>query len=160
MVIGMSSRALFGFGESQTVVSFIENGIVRAQEDVAEDPDRSRRWLHVQTHESADAHGHTGVFHLQNVLLRGEREIFAVYFEVDRWQRIDFRARHDVFADDRDLVRTDGPLQLFDIFGWAGQQRGTGIDHTFEFGSDGLIANGKRIDGYLPIFLTTDRNVE
>lgn len=55
---------LLGDGEADTLVLLVELGIVLADEDIAQDPDRSHWRGHVQPNEARQTHGDTSRRHL------------------------------------------------------------------------------------------------
>lgn len=54
-----------GLGETDAVVAEVENRVVFADEDVAQDPQRSGRWRNVEADESEDAGRRCAVVHLE-----------------------------------------------------------------------------------------------
>ena len=68
---------VFHWGKAESLVSVVELGVVGAEEDIAEDPERSVWWWDVEAHEARDALLLTSLFDLQDVLTALEWELLA-----------------------------------------------------------------------------------
>jgi len=56
-------------GEADPVLAEVENGVVRAHENIPKDPEWTTRRRYVECHEPTDTHGLTCLLQLHNVLL-------------------------------------------------------------------------------------------
>ena len=61
---GTVGIAVFRLRKADTVVAEVELGVVFADEDVAQDPQRASRGRDVQTDETTQAHGYTQLLYL------------------------------------------------------------------------------------------------
>jgi hypothetical protein len=158
--ISVCFLSLLGLGKANTVLAFVENGVIWANEDVTKNPQRTRWRCHIHTHEATHAHGDTHILHLEDVILWRQYEVLAIQFECDSGQRGEFGAGDDIFANNWDLLGTDDLVDLGDILGRAGQQGSASVSDGLEAGGDGFASNVQGIDFELPVLLTGDWHVE
>ena len=115
-----------GVGETHARVAVIEDGVIRTDEHVTQDPKRTHGRRHVEAHEAADALrlALTGV-DFQHVLFRREGEFFPAEHEFHRGHARQSAAVHRGFTSARryQIAQALHLVQDFDASGVLGEHR-------------------------------------
>lgn len=65
----ISETALLGIGKANTIVAHIELSVVFANEDIAQNPERTIWWWYIHAHEAGQANSFAHLGNAQNVIL-------------------------------------------------------------------------------------------
>merc|ERR1719259_48018 len=150
---------LFCRRESDSVVGEVELSVIRADEDVAKNPQRTGRRRQVNAHEARQAQSLTRLRHAQHVLLRRQLEALSSQAEGDDRHGRDSRAVDDVLSGG-DRSGTDSFLNGCHFFHWTRDERSAGVSDglTSSF-AEGVARDAHAIHLELPVTLTSDVDV-
>ncbi|KAF1748178.1 hypothetical protein GCK72_024645 [Caenorhabditis remanei] len=143
------SLSALGGGESNSLVSVVEDGVEASNEDVSENPEWSSWGWDIHSHESREAgHSSVSVGHLENVVLSLEVEVLSSESEGDVWQLWNLAALNLVLSveewDSSDLV-----LDLLDHISWSSEEGSSGINNRVDWSvsvSGSINADGSELD--------------
>jgi len=144
-------------GEADSVLSFVEDGVVRADEDISQNPlIRVRSGMRFA--QTAHAKRRAAFAELANVLTRFQGEGFAADGEHDVGHRVQFGAIHGVHAE-LIFFGADPNVHTFDFGFGSDHHRRSAVGDGLEFGGDRMTVDDDFVDFELPIGLTRHGDV-
>jgi len=142
--------------ETDPVLTFVEHGVVGADENISQNPQVGRR----RKSQSAETERPAGVVEFGNVLTGFQGERFAADVEYDIGHGVQFVAIDNVQdARTRIFLGADQFVDTFDLGARSDQHRRSRVGDGLEFGRYRLTVDDDRVDFELPISLTSDGDV-
>merc|ERR1719382_611892 len=151
------SCPLGGGSEADLRVAIVEDGVILAQEDIAEDPQRATRRGDIDAHDAEEAF----TLNREDVIGGGEGKGLAADGEGKVGQLRRARALDGVLALDerRHDARGEGREKRGERCLGDGKERGARVGDGLGLGREGRAADGDGGDGELPVAADRDRRV-
>jgi len=154
------SRDLDGGGETNTLVTIVEDGVVLAHEDISKNPKRSTRSGDVDSGHTEEADRDTFLSDLVDVVLSFEGEVDTVEGDDDGGEAGDSVTVDGVLVGVHgDGGSSDGLGDGLHISGGTGEDRGTRVGDGVRSAGDAVSTESERIELELPVRLGDQRNV-